>query len=310
MMPPSLSSRLWAGRRARALAMAAACCAILTTLAMDEQCNTAQGTPIDELGALTEYQRIYHETEQTKKEDLSLFNISSSSIHGRGVMLTRPVKKDTPIGIVFFEVEGDMQDYLYPSLGGYWHARGYITDGGTLANERMPVRAAFQRCDEMEKCQGITFQDPDEQFADPQAELPHTVVDVEFKDKVDFRADTENSWQSFLKHRENLSALFFPLGCSGGFLPNPPPSSLDPRLMIPCWPRYINHSCRPTAVVVKVPVEEGFVLPGVPWKKVMGAYQLVTAKDIDEGGEISLNYESFPSHMIRRVHGVDECDKL
>ncbi|KAL3801517.1 hypothetical protein HJC23_000955 [Cyclotella cryptica] len=223
MMPPSLSSRLWAGHcRARALAMAAACCAILTTLAMDEQCNTAQETPIDELGALTEYQRIYHETEQTKKEDLSLFNISSSSIHGRGVMLTRPVKKDTPIGIVFYEVEGDMQDYLYPSLGGYWHARGYITDGGTLANERMPVRAAFQRCDEMEKCQGITFQDPDEQFADPQAELPHTVVDVEFKDKVDFRADTENSWQSFLKHRENLSDLFFPLGCSGGFLPNPP----------------------------------------------------------------------------------------
>lgn len=289
--------------------MAMACCALLTT-AMNQQCNTPHETSVDAMGAPHEYQRMYHETEQTKGEDLSLFNISRSSIHGRGVMLTRSVRKGAPIGILHYEVEEVMNDYFYPSLGGYWHARGYITDGGALANERMSVRDAFKRCNDMEKCQGITFRDPEKQFEDPRGEIPDITVDVEFKDKVTFGIDDKNSWQSFLKHCEHLSAVYFPLGCSSAYLPNPPPASLDPRLIIPCWPRYINHSCHPSAVAVKVPMPEEFVIPGLPWKKVTGAYQVVTANDIDEGGEISLNYEVLPSYMMRRVNGVDECGKL
>ncbi|KAL7517042.1 hypothetical protein ACHAWX_002001 [Stephanocyclus meneghinianus] len=311
-MSPPLSCCPRAGpcrARMMAIAMAMACCALLTT-AIDQQCNTAHETSVDAFGAPNEYQRMFLETEQTKGEDLSLFNISSSSIHGRGVMLTRAVTKDTPIGILYYEVQEDRNDYFYPSLGEYWHARGYITDGGTLANERMAVRDAFDRCNQIKKCQGITFRDPEKQFADPHGEIPDIIVDVEFKDKVAFGMDDQNSWQSFLKHRENLSAVYFPLGCSSAHLPNPPPASLDPRLMVPCWPRYINHSCQPNAVIVKVPMPEEFVIPGLPWKKVTGAYHVVAVMDIDEGGEISLNYESFPSYMMRKVDGVDECGEL
>ncbi|KAL3802155.1 hypothetical protein ACHAWO_007795 [Cyclotella atomus] len=256
-----------------------------------------------------EYQIMYAEAERVKKEDLSLLEIKSSSIHGRGVVLTRPVKQDSSVGVLYYEVVGDNEDRVQIEEG-YWHARGYITDGGMIDRRHMSVKDAITRCDELPDCQGITFEDPDGLFSNAHSKLPSILVDVEFKDKNHFGTDPQDSWQSFLKQQENLDALYFPLGCSSSFLPNPPPSSLDPILMLPCWPRYNNHSCDPTAKVVKVPVEDSFALPGVPWKRVVGAYQVVLLKDLDEGEEITLNYEALPNYMLRRVEGVEKCNKL
>jgi hypothetical protein len=72
----------------------------------------------------------------------------------------------------------------------------------------------------------------------------------------------------------------------------------------------VNHSCDPTAKVVKVPVDDSFVLAGVPWKQVVGAYEVVLLNNLDKGGEISLNYEELPNYMTRRVDGVDKCNKF
>jgi hypothetical protein len=257
-----------------------------------------------------EYQLMYSEAERVKKEDLSLLAISPSSIHGRGVTLTRPSKKDSSVGILYYEVEEDNEKHIQIEEGGYWHARGFITDGGMIDRRHMSVKDAITRCNEISNCQGIAFEDPDKVFSDPHSELPSMLVDVEFKDKNHFGTDPQDSWQSFLKQHEHRDAVYFPLGCSASFLPNPPPSSLDPILMLPCWPRYVNHSCDPTAKVVKVPVDDSFVLAGVPWKQVVGAYEVVLLNNLDKGGEISLNYEELPNYMTRRVDGVDKCNKF
>lgn len=291
----------------RSLLILTVICFASVTAAADRQCQTPHDTNVDDMA---EHQNMmYRETEHIKKEDLSLLAISSSSIHGRGVFLTRPAAKDTSIGILYYEVEEEMDEYLSPSLEeGFWHARGFITDGGKLDKRRMSVGEALIRCKGMAKCRGITFTDPEKLFSDPHGDLPSDKVDVEFKDKVRFGVDPENSWQSFIQHPDdNLAAVYFPLGCSSCLLPNPPPASLDPKLMLPCWPRYINHSCEPNTEVVKVSLEDGFVLPGVPWKKVVGAYRAVLLRDMDSEEELTLNYEELPSYMMRRVDGVEDC---
>lgn len=259
---------------------------------------------------LREYQLMRAETEKVKHDDLSLLAITESSIHGRGVTVTRPLAKDTPIGVLFYEVAEEMEDYVTPSVEGYWHARGFITDGGSISSQRMSVRDALIQCNEMKKCEGITFKDEQQLFSDPNSEIPTTIVEVEFKDKTHFGTDPENSWQSYLKQSDGLTGMHFPLGCSSIHLPNPLPSSLDPELMLPCWPRYVNHSCQPTAVLVKVPVPDGFILPGLPWKNIRCAYQAVALGDLNVGDEITLNYEVLPNYMLRRVEGVQECGNL
>ena len=122
--------------------------------------------------------------------------------------------------------------------------------------------------------------------------------------------DPLNGWQSYLKSPLDMTAIFFPLGCSlEVFLSNPPSKSLDPELMVPCWPRYVNHSCDPTAVLVKVDVDNGFVLPDIPWKKVVASYQVVVLQGMDKGSEISFNYEDLPQYILRETDGFAECNK-
>lgn len=258
------------------------------------------------------YQLMYEDAQKIKHDDLSLMSIAASSIHGKGVLINRSLKKDESVGILYYESLEEM-DHLTATVDveGFWHARGYITDGGMIEKHKLSVKDALLRCKEMQECQGITFQDPQRLFENPESALSTTEVIVEFKDKSHFSQDNENSWQSYLKEHNssNASALWFPLGCGASYLPNPPPAALDNNLMLPCWPRYVNHSCQPTAKAVKVPVQKGFALPGIPWTKISGAYQVVLLKDLAEGDEITLNYELLPSYMMRRVDGVDKCDK-
>lgn len=259
-----------------------------------------------------EYQILYANTERVKKDDLSLLAITASPIHGRGVTLTRPVKKDTSVGVLMYEFVQDRGEELFTEMNidGYWHARVFITDGGKIDSQRMPVKDALNRCDKLPGCKGITFRDPNKLFADPSGDIPTTPVDVEFKDKSHFGADPQNSWQSYLKNPDSFNSIYYPLACSSEkFLSNPPSKSLDPKLMLPCWPRYVNHSCDPTAVLVKVAVDEGFVLPDIPWKTIVGAFQVVVLHDMDKGSEILLNYEDFPEYLTRKVEGVAECGK-
>ena len=258
------------------------------------------------------YQLMYEDAEKIKQDDLSQLSIAKSAIHGKGVLINRPLKKGESVGILYYEYLEEM-DHLTATVevDGFWHARGYISDGGMIAKQHLSVKDALLRCKEMHECQGITFQDPQRLFENPQSSLPTTEVIIEFKDKSHFSKDTENSWQSYLKEHNdsNASALYFPLGCGVAYLPNPPPAALDNHLMLPCWPRYVNHSCQPTAKVVKVPVQKGFAVPGIPWTKISGAYQVLLLKDLAERDEITLNYELLPSYMMRRVEGVQKCDK-
>ena len=168
----------------------------------------------------------------------------------------------------------------------------------------MTVREALDKCEKMAKCEGITFQDEERLFLDPLADPTHE-VSVEFKDKVQFGAD--DGWQSFLKHVSSKDATYYPLGCNSAFLVNPPPKELDVEKMLPCWPRYFNHHCDPNTETVPVPVPEGFVIPGVPWKRVLNAYQLRAVRDLAAHEEITLNYETLPSYMLRKIEGA-ECD--
>ena len=260
-------------------------CGTLLTVLAERQCQS----PHDRIGASSEH-----------------LSISESSIHGRGVILTRPVKKDSKIGILYYEEEVSGVEFTPSIIEGYWHARGYITDGGKIESQTMTVREALARCNELPKCQGITFEDREKEFVNPE-EISDEEVEIEFKDKAAFGADED--WQSFIQHTDklNLGAIYFPLGCSSFFLPNPPPASLDPERMLPCWPRYVNHSCTPTTTVVKEPVEEGFVLPGIEWRKILFALQVVALEDLNAGDEITLNYELLPDYMLQRVDGVDAC---
>lgn len=252
-----------------------------------------------------EYQLLSDDAKRVKGEDLDLIKISSSSIHGRGTAITRPVKKGTPIGILIYEVSKDTGNYVQLE-NGYWHARGFITDGGKIDDAHTTVTDALQRCSEMERCEGITFQDPQKSFSDPMKEIPAITVDVEFKDKTHFSPDNENLWQSYLKQPDDHEGVYYPLGCNS-FLSNPPPASLDSKLMLPCWPRFVNHSCNPTTKLVKAPVENGFVLPGIPWKDVLFSYQVVSLRDMEADEEFTLNYEDFPSYLSRSVDGA-ECE--
>ena len=146
------------------------------------------------------YQLMYEDAEKIKQVDLSLLSIAKSSIHGKGVLINRPLKKGESVGILYYEYLEEMDHLATVEVDGFWHARGYISDGGMIAKHHLSVKDALLRCKEMHECQGITFQDPQRLFENPQSSLPTTEVIIEFSSQIEMLDDDEPRSDSYAGH--------------------------------------------------------------------------------------------------------------
>lgn len=256
---------------------------------------------------------------QQKWTDLSLLSIGPSQIHGRGVFAAKNIAQGERLGLAWFDFymtdaacRAENSSYLQPTK------RGYISDGGTLKIETMTVEAGIEQCSKWDKCKGITFQDPIENSVCPTSPTTDDNADIgqcranevrviEFKDKSQFGED--RNWQSFVKPGMRY-VTFIPHTCMSNFYPEGgrDRAAISDENALSCWIRWVNHGCEPSVDIVFENMSEDFALPGMPWSRCVRSVTVFALRNIIQGEELTLNYEPFPSYMMRSVEGVAPCN--
>ena len=238
-------------------------------------------------------------------------HVGPSQIHGRGVMASKAVAKGTELGLHWY-------DYLFQQSScnaqpdALSPRRGYVPDGGTLFSKTMTVEAAQSECAGLPECLGITF-DLGEggtcvAGADRAADSSGSdncagEIFIEFKDKATVIEYAR--WRSFVKASRHMT--YYPFSCNAPMYPEGEErAEISSEQAMACWPRWVNHACRPNTAIAFHPVEA--VVPLMPWARCVREVRAVALRDLEAGEEMTLNYETLPLYMLREVPGVAPCN--
>jgi hypothetical protein len=251
--------------------------------------------------------------EQAYYSDLSLFYIGVSKIHGRGVFLSRDIKKGEKIGLGWHDFYfTDEACNAASTLS--MEKRGYISDGGTIKVATMTLEEALSECNSITNCMGITYQNNPEKIScldgiNLQCKTGVEIFNIDFKNHNTFAEDKE--WRSYIKPSRHVA--FHPLSCNGDLYPNGEDRvKISNENALACWPRWVNHECNASVTYTFQYNEPGStesdsIIPGIPWAVCSRAVHLVALRDLRKDEEVTLNYELNPSYLLRYVDGVENC---
>ena len=240
--------------------------------------------------------------------DLSLFRLASSEVHGRGIFISRDVKKGERLGMAWYDFFHTEEECRVPPNQLRGARGGYISNGGTtkLVSD-MPLSAALAYCQASSECKGLTFPQSGNFSCLGSSETGEcseaVVVDVEFKNHTNFVEYP--GWTTFLKPARQVS--YWPLGCNQQYPVGDDRLNMPQERALGCWPRWVNHLCDANAHVEFSDMPSDFVIPGLPWSKCVRAVTAVASRDITAGSEVTHNYEVLPSYIVNSVPGVDAC---
>lgn len=244
--------------------------------------------------------------------DLALFRLGKSDIHGRGVIVSRDVRKGERLGTVWYDFFHSEEECRVPPNQLRGAQRGYLSNGGTVKHvSEMPLSTAIAYCQASNECKGLTFPQAGNfsscllgSAVQGECSDAPVVLDVEFKNHTNFVEYP--GWTSFLKPARQVS--YWPLGCNQQYPVGDDRLNMPEEHALGCWPRWVNHLCDANAHVVFADMPPDFVIPGLPWSKCVRAVTAVASRDIPSGSEITHNYEALPSYLVNNVPGVDACD--
>ena len=209
----------------------------------------------------------------SKFSDPNIVSIGPSELHGRGVMLSKDIKKGGRLPLLqFFEVS--MLDADKMAHGMVYRA-GFIPAGSDLDivvsgadknSSALTPNEAIKVCEDHEDCVGITY------FSSDIPDNHRPEASILFKGKGN--VIEEVNWHSYVKSELSKSQVYYPLGCNGQFLSREEVEASDSRDVVACSARLVNHSCQPTCSMISEPMGEDFAIPGMPWTKgrVKGIY--------------------------------------
>ena len=224
----------------------------------DEACPSAsppQGTWDDVLAASAAY-----------APGRDLYRIAASPIDGRGVFAAGPVPAGTRLSLQWFDFrandDGDALNAL--RRDGLRHEEGYLPSGSDVpgAARTTTVAEARRWCAAAPTtCVGITFR-----HDDPEAGGGETWVSFKNAYRGTLRDESAGeAWHAWVApHAEERRIAYFPLTCGAPAFPRRLPRDLDPKGLLACVARLLNHKCDATLDVVPEGTPGDFVVPGLP----------------------------------------------
>ena len=235
--------------------------------------------------------------------DLESFHVDNSTLHGRGVLASRPLAKGRLHFLQFFEVLEETalpQSRLHLLLDSdkLSFKQGFIPEGSDLATKHnVPVEVALAECSADTNCVGVTFQPPND------GKPPAFVV---YKGKGNVVSHSD--WHSYIKRSKASSPVYYPLGCNSHLLSLDQKDSSPSRGLAACGARLVNHHCEPSCEMAVEQMGADFAIPGMPWTKgLVRARYLHALRELQKGEELTVDYNQIPFVMSTHEKTMFRC---